>query len=217
MKDKAKAVKEKTTTKKITQQESLSSRIMSEENGRDILKIYLDDQAREIFSLKENMEVQKHQMDFFYNAIANLYNETRMPLNETKDWMKRTDDMIGEFSKSQNAQGNLLNQRIDRVYSDVQTLIDLKGLDLDMKKIVDGLEETVHELELKCKSRYDIAEARVESYKHLMKLHFVNIWDDMDEIKKTRKLIEWLVIYGFTMALVAFAWTIVSVIKQMFF
>jgi hypothetical protein len=43
------------------------------------------------------------------------------------------------------------------------------------------------------------------------------VWAEIQDIKKNRKLIEWLVVYGFTMALVSFAWTITSVIKQMFY
>src|SRR5436190_9332912 len=157
MKDKAKAVKEKTTTKKASHSTipSVDSvRITSLETDASVFSVELDE--------------IKTQMQFFYHAIANLYNETRMPSNAAKDWMNRVDDMIGELSKSQHSQCSLINQRIDRLYQELQLLSNARGLDLDMKKIVDGLEQTVHELDEQYGYRCGIVEGTVNNYIRLI-------------------------------------------------
>jgi len=180
-------------------------------------KVGLDGVKHELTLLKENIDNQKIQMEFFYNAIANLYNETRMPLNESKDYMKRTDEMIGEFSKSQSSQYVLINQKIERIYQELQPLAAARGLDLDMKKIVDGLEQTVHDLDEKFAYRCLIVEATVENYKRQLDAYTENSCRLSDEFYKGRKLTNILIPSCLLIGLGAFTLSIASFLKYMFF
>ncbi len=223
MKDKAKSEKE-IKPKKTKQQETLSSNdhnsrieslellcgshsaLLSEQKGRILsLEVYLEKQVQE---LSEQRNEQKKQMEFFYGAVSNLYNEIRIP----SSGLSRSclDEVKDELSKSQSSQYSLINQRIDRVYQELQLLVDARGLDLDMKTIVDGLEETVHEFEEKCKHRYSEVRGNLWS-------HMDASWKQICGISKSHQLLYKLMVFCFFMSSGALLVTITYIINQMFF
>lgn len=132
-------------------------------------------------------------------------------------WMKRADEMMGELGKLQNSQCNLINQRIDRLYQDVQPIYESRGLDLDMKKIVDGLEQTVHELEQKCMCRCDITEALVDNYKRRLDAYKDSSSHLADEFYKRRKFADALMPVCLFLGLAMSCFVVTSIIRQMFF
>jgi chromosome segregation ATPase len=203
MKDKVNKAKETTKQTKVNQSiiPSVDSvRITSLETDGAIFSVELDE-------LKEGLQ----------SSVARLYRDYKDRIEQSTQKISWLDEKIDELSMHQSQQHSLVNQRIDKLYQELQLLSDARGLDIDMKKIVDGLEQTIHDLGVTCHYRCTDAASRIESYKRMLNIHIENAWANILEINQRNKFFNTWIIPCFTMALVSFVLTITNLIKQMFF
>jgi len=177
----------------------------------------LTDQGIIITELRKNSDMCMEMVAFNKKELDHLRHSTLDFVKHVDNIEQKTiasisnqNDKLEQLSNSHGAQYTLIGHRIDRLYQELQVLVNAKGLDINMKNIVDGLEETVHELEEKCERKYD--ELRNSTYSNT-----VMIWGEVGKISRSLQLLNKLMIPCFTMALVAFIWTIINIIKAMFF
>ncbi len=215
--NKSKAEKE-TTTNKTKQKAILTSTKKTDKNASRIdgIEFCVNLQGLELAEQKKRLEV-------CYASVENL-DKLSMPLHQAGMLMAKLQEHYAyiaqsveyirihkeEIDKSQSSQYILLNQRIDRLYQEIQLLSDARGLDVDMKKIVDGLEETIHELDEKCKHRYDDVANKVLA-------HMQSVWGQVASLYKYRRFSEFLMPACLFIALATSCFVVASIIKQMFF